>query len=152
MVLPDFSAEGKGEMEDRWETLTREVRHGLELLLPELGDLDRLCLAGLAVDGHALLVGVGEHLLQVVRVERVEHVEEVLPRRPLVLGVLVGEVAGQQVVLGELGPEAPDGQLIVVRDLDVADVFLPDQLLFVRQHLLEEVLVDRGRRREVELD
>ena len=46
--------------------LTGEVRHCLQLFLPELGDLNRLAQALLACCGHALLVGVVHHLLEEV--------------------------------------------------------------------------------------
>ena len=47
--------------------LTAEVWHGVELLLPVLGKTDSAILHGLPFGGHALFVGVGDALLQVVR-------------------------------------------------------------------------------------
>ena len=72
--------------------LTGQVGHGLELLLPVLRDLDGLVLLVLGASGHPLLVGVGHHLLEVVRVHGVQDVEKVVPRRAFVLRVLGGEV------------------------------------------------------------
>ena len=50
--------------------LTGEVWHGLQLLLPELRDLDGLLLADLAGHRHPLLVGVLHHLLEHVLGQR----------------------------------------------------------------------------------
>ena len=72
--------------------LTGEVRHGLELLLPVLGDLDGLGLLVLALGAHALLVGVSKELLEVVGQLGVHDVEEIISRRASALGVVGWEV------------------------------------------------------------
>ena len=71
--------------------LTRQIRHGFELLLPELGDLNGLCLTLFALGSHALLFGVVQHLLEEVRQNGIHHVEEVLSPWSLAIGKLVRE-------------------------------------------------------------
>ena len=132
--------------------LTGHIRHGGQLLCPEFRHLDGLLLHGLAGGGVALFVGVRHDLAEVVRVHGVEDVEEVLARRSLVLGVLVGEVAVHGVVLLELRPQRLRGQLLVVRHFDGVDLVILEQLLPAGQHLLEEVLVDERLGRQVELE
>ena len=97
-------------------------------------------------------MGVVQEPLQELWVNGVEYVEEVLSRRSLALRVIIREVPDQEVVLGELRPQVLHRQLLVVRDLDVGDVTLLDQGLLLGQDLLEEVLVDQGLRRQVELE
>ena len=123
--------------------LTGQIGHVLELLLPELGDADGLLLLVHAGAGHPLDVGVVHDLAQVLRVDGVEDVEEVLPRRPLVLRVLGREVLHELGVLLELGPEAPDRELVVMRHLDVVDVGLQNERLLAREDLLQEVVGDQ---------
>ena len=131
--------------------LTREVRHVLELLLPEVGDADGLRLLVHAGPGHPLDVGVVHDLAQVLGVDRVQHVEEVLPRRPLVLRVLGREVLHELGVLLELRPEAADRELVVVGHLDVVHGGLQQQRLLAREDLLEEVVGHQVLVREVVL-
>ena len=100
------------------KVLTGEVRHLLELLGPELRHLDGLLLHVVARGGHALLVGVVHDFGQVVRVQRVQNVEHVVPRRPFPFGELVREVRSKDRVVLERGEDALHTQLIVVRDLD----------------------------------
>ena len=65
--------------------LTGQVRHGLQLLLPKLRDFDGLLLHGLAITGHPLLIGMGHHVLEILRVQGVKDIEEILAWRSLVL-------------------------------------------------------------------
>ena len=132
--------------------LTRQVGHRLQLLLPELGDLDGVPLVVGAVGRHPLLVGVLQDLLEVFGVDRVQDVEEVLPRRALAGWVLVGEVLDELVVLGELGPQVLDRELVVVRHGDPLHLGLLHQLLLAAEHVLEEVLVDDALVGQVVLD
>ena len=122
--------------------LTGEVRHSFQLLLPELCDLDGLGLGAVGAGAHALLVGVGHDLGEVLRVEGVEDVEKVVSRRPLALWVSGREVPHELCVLGELGPEIPHRELVVPGHLDGGHLGLPQQELLPGQHFLEEVLVD----------
>ena len=131
--------------------LTAEIWHLLELLLPILGELDRLPHARLARRRHPLLVGVGQILGEEVGMDGIEDVEEVLPRRTLAIWEDVREVLLHLLIIGELRPEVLDGQLVVVGHLDADDLLLLEQLLLAGEHLLQEVLVDRGGRRQVEL-
>ena len=132
--------------------LTGQVRHRLQLLLPELGDGDALLLLVFGVGGHPLLVGVLHDLLEVLRLQRVEDVEEVLARRALAGGIRVGEVLHELRVLLEVRPERLHRELVVLWDVDLLDLGLLHQLLLADEDVLEEVLVDDVRVREVVLD
>ena len=74
----------------RLAALLGQVRHGLQLLLPELGDLDGLLLLVGGGGSHSLLVGVLEDALEVLRLKCVEDVEEVLARGPFACWIGVG--------------------------------------------------------------
>ena len=80
-----------------------------------------------------------------------KNVEKVLPRWPFAYWILVREVPDEEVVASELWVQVLHRQLLIVRHLDVGDVLLLNELLLVGQHLLQEVLVDQSRWRQVEL-
>ena len=121
-------------------------------MLPEVGDADGLLLCVEAGAGHPLLVRMTHDLRQVLMMERVEDVEEVLARRTLVLWVRCREVLRELWVLLKLWPETPDGELIVVGDLDLVDVRLLHQHLLAGEDILQEVFIDTCFVRQVVLD
>ena len=92
-----------------------------------------MSLVGSALGRHPLLVGVSHDLGQVLRLFGVEHIKEVLPCRPLVGSKRVWKVRSNVLVLGKLGPECLDGQLIVVRDFDRIDLCLVKQTLLLNK-------------------
>ena len=102
--------------------------------------------------GHPLLVSVGHDLCQVVRVKRVEDVEEVIARRAFAHGILVREVLHELGVLQEHWIDSLDTELWILRHLDVNDLLLLHELLLSSQDLLDEVLVHDSLVWEVELD
>ena len=132
--------------------LTGQIRHRLQLFLPELGDGDALFLLVCCIGGHPLLVGVLHDLLEVLGLQRVEDVEEVLARRALASWIRVWEVLHEVRVLLEMRPERLHGQLVIMWDIHLLDVDLLHQLLLAGEDVLEEVLVDDVRVREVVLD
>ena len=82
----------------------------------------------------------------------VEKVEEILARRPFAGRILIGEVTAQEIILGELRVEVLHREFLVVRDFNIVNVGLFDQLLLVSEHGLQEVLVYQSRRRQIELN
>ena len=84
--------------------LTREVRHGLQLLLPELGDGNALFLLVWCICRHPLFVGMLQDALQVLRLQGIEDVEEVLPRRPLSSRICIREEPHEFGVLLKIRP------------------------------------------------
>ena len=128
------------------ETLTRQVRHRLQLLLPVLGDPDGFLLASLSLRRHALLVCVVQDPVEELWVQRMEYIKKVLARWPFPCWVLIGEVPAQQIILSELRVEVLHREFLVMRHLDIIYVRLLDQLLLVREHCLQEVLVNQGGR------
>ena len=89
--------------------------------------------------------------LQELRMQSVQHVEEVLPRRSLVLRVLVREVLGEVRVLLHLRVDLLDGELIVMWHLDEGHLRFQQQVLLAAKDLLKKVLVDYGLVREIHL-
>ena len=85
---------------------------------------------------------MGQDALEILRLERVEDVEEVLARRAPPGRVLVREVAGELWVLAHVGPKGLHGQLVIVRNSDLVDVGLFHELLLARQDVFQEILVD----------
>jgi len=120
--------------------LTGGIGHGIELLFPVLRHPDALRLHGLALGGIALLVGVSNDLCEVLRMNRVQDVEEVLPRWPLALRVPVGEELQHLRVLLELRPESLDGELLVLLDRNLVDLRLLQEVLLSAEDLVEEIL------------
>ena len=104
-------------------------------------DWERLLLAG---RGHALLVRMVHDLRKILGLQRVEHVEEVLARRTFAGGIGGREVGAELGVLLQLGPEAADRELVILRHLNGVDVGLLHQLLLAGEHILEKVFVDDG--------
>ena len=120
--------------------LTREEGHRLELLGPVLRDLNRGLLVAVGICGHALLVGVLHHPLEVLRKDGIHDIEEVLTRRALVLGELGREVLGERGILLELRPQPPHRQLVVSGHGNILHVRLLEQLLLLGEHVPQEVL------------
>ncbi len=116
-----------------------------------MGDLYGLTLHGLAGRSHTLLVRVFEDLRKVIRVQRVEHVEKVVPRWAFALRICIREVRHELGVLRELRIEILHAELVVVRHLYEPDICFLHQLLLAREDLLQVVLVDHGLVWEIEL-
>ena len=83
---------------------------------------------------------------------RVQDVEEVLPRWALARWVLIGEVLQEFGILVELGPQVLDRELVIMRDCDPLDLGLLHELLLAAEHVLEEVLVHDALVGQVVLD
>jgi len=99
-----------------------------------------------------LLVGVVHHLLEEVRLDGVDHVEEVLSGWTFVLREDVGKVLRHIRIFCELRPEGPDGELIIMRHFNELYILLVEQLLLLGEYLLQKVFVDRLGRRQVVLN
>ena len=91
-------------------------------------------------------------LLQEVGLHGIDDIEEVLAAQALADSEVIGEVLGDVFISGELRPQRLHGELIVVRHLDEDHLRLPQELLLLRQDLLQEVLIDGAGGRQVELD
>ena len=81
------------------------------------------------------------YLGHVLRVEAVKDVEEVLSLRDHSLRKSVREILHKPLVLLLYGPQIYDSKLLIHRNVDKADLGNWHQLLFISQHLLEEVLM-----------
>ena len=91
-------------------------------------------------------------LLQVVRVQGIEDVEEVITWRTLAFRILTRKVGHHFGVLGKHRIQVLDAELVVPGHLDLLDDGLLHQLLLAGQDLLEEVFIHDGLVRQVELE
>ena len=98
------------------------------------------------------LMGVLDELCQVLRVQRIQHREEVISRWALLAWVGIGEVAHHDLVLREERVDGLDGELVELGHVDELAVGDGQQLLLVAKDLLEEVFVDHLARRDQQLD
>lgn len=136
---------------DRPKGLTGQVRHGGQFLGPELGDLDGIVLPGLTLGRIALPIGMVQEPTEEIGLQRVEDIKEVIPWRASARRVLVGEVAHEDRILLELWVERLDGQLIILRHVNVSDISFLEQLFLSRQDCLEEIFIDHILVRQVVL-
>ena len=79
---------------------------------------------------------------EVVRVNRVDNVEEELSIRAIGRGLLLGEELAQIRDGHDILNQRLDAQLVIVRNLNRPDLVPGDELLLSCEHLLEKVLVD----------
>ena len=84
--------------------------------------------------------------------QRVEHVEEVVPRRAFAGWVRRWKVLHHGCILGELREECRDAQLRVLRHLDLLHLRLLEEVLLACEDLPQEVFVDHGLVWQVELE
>ena len=89
-------------------SLTAEERHFVEFVPHALRHFDFVHVVLRMLSFEALLVGVGDYLLAVVRVHRVQNVEEVSAVRELVLREAVWKEAHDCSVLVEAGGDIFD--------------------------------------------
>ena len=123
--------------------LTTEVRHRIQLLPPLIGYGDGVLLDATVATLESNLVGVGDHGGDSVLVDGVQHVVEVISVDRLALGHLRWKILHDLDVVLEPREEILDAELIEPGDLDELDVGDLQQALLARQHLAEEILVDR---------
>ena len=102
--------------------LIGQVRHCLELVLPKLGDFYCLSLVVLVDSTHPLFICVAQQFGEVLRLDRVQDVEEIFPGRSLSNGVLLWKVLGELRVLVEHRPQVLDREFVVVRNSDGLDL------------------------------
>ena len=114
--------------------------------------LDGLCLHGIAGRGHPLLVGVLHHLRQEVRLQRVEHVEEVISGWALALWIFVWKVGHEDGILLEHREHGLHRKLIVVGNGHFVVIRLLEQLLLAFEDVFQEIFGHHRLVREIELE
>ena len=124
----------------------------MEPFVPFIRDLDRVGLVEFTAGRHPHFICVANYLLQVLWVHGVQDVKEILSRRTLAFGPIIGEEDDELLVLRQARPQILDGKLIILGDIDVVHVLLLEQQLLIGEHLLQEVLVDLGLGRKIVLD
>ena len=95
---------------------------------------------------------MGHDLVQVFRMDCIKYIEEILSRWAFAFGQLIRKEDDELLVLRQARPQILDGKLIILGDIDVVHVLLLEQQLLIGEHLLQEVLVDLGLRRQIVLD
>ena len=75
-----------------WDLLTGKVRHRLELLFPELGDGNGFIFLHFTINCHPLFGSMCHDALKILRLECVEYVKKILPRRASTRRILIREV------------------------------------------------------------
>jgi len=133
------------------KVLTRYEGHLQQLLRPRVRQLDGLQHPLLTCYGVTLQVGVLDNVRYVLRVARVEDVEEVGPVGQPALRQLVREVLHEVLRQLQLRPEVLHRELVVEGHLDHADLLDLAEHLLLREDLLEEVLREHRPRRHIEL-
>lgn len=96
--------------------------------------------------------GVLNHLLHVLGSNCVQDVEGVLPVGYPALGIVIREEDKDLGVLLDQRPDRLDGDLVELGNVYRAQGGHLDELLVIREHLLEEVFVNHGGWWNVELD
>ena len=98
--------------------LTRDEGHGVELLIPVVGDSYLGAGLVLVLDGVAHLVRIPDELLGVVRLHRGHDVEEVAAVREAALGVSVLEILHEFRILLHQRKERSNRQFVVMGHLN----------------------------------
>ena len=124
--------------------LTLHVRQSIEAGPPLLTDMNGGFSTLIIVCHAAIVVGCLDKGLSVLRIERVHHVEEILPVRPSAFRKLVREVGHEVSVILELWVKFVDTQFIILRHVDLPLICESEQLLIFTEDHPEKVLVDHG--------
>ena len=122
------------------------------MLLPALRHLDVLRLLAFVSRSVAELLGVGHDLRDEVRQLCVQDVEHVFAVGLPTLRDVVGEVLHQVRVPLDLWVDALDADLVVLRHDHDLELLEGHEEFALREDVLQEVLVDHGVWRHVELD
>jgi hypothetical protein len=101
---------------------------------------------------HTLVVGVFDHFLHILSLYGVRHIPEITAVRQSVLDGQVWHILHEFLVLRKHWVELLHAQLIVVGNVNILDFAELEQLLFLCQYFLEEILVDHFRRRYIQLN
>ena len=89
---------------------------------------------------------MAQQLLEVFWLDGVENIEEIFPRWTLILGIFIRKEGHHCGILLELRIKILNRYFVIMRDLDLLDRALPQQLLLTSQDILQEILVDHGLR------
>lgn len=131
--------------------LTGDERDRLEFLLPGWRHFDEVSLLFDVGCGVPKLVRVVYDGLHVVASDGVEDVECVVSIGKAVFGQLLREVAHQVPVLLDHRPHVLDTEFVILGHVDELDFGHLEKPFALGEDILEEVLVDHGCRRDVEL-
>ena len=124
----------------------------VEIVPPFLVDTNSLCLSSCSLCAEPLLLGMLNHIFDMLGVDRIEYSEEVLAVRVSILRVRVRQILHDFWIPFKLRIDMLDTQLIVLRYIDRASLRDLEQLLFPTQYSSDEVPVDRGPWWHIELD
>ena len=117
------------------------MRQSVELSPPLLADMNGGSSTFIVVRHTPVVVGCLDKGLGVLRIERVHHVEEVLPVRPSAFRKLVGEVGHETSIILELWVKGVDAELVILGHIYLPLFCESEQLLLLNDDHPEEVLV-----------
>lgn len=123
----------------------------MELPHPLLIHLDDVGVVLGVLGSEPLGMGMLDQGAEIVRICRVNDVEEVLPVGEICLGPLLGEELGKLLLLHHLANEVDHAQLVVLGHLDGAELVQRDEMLSSSKDLFEKVLGDLLLHWQVEL-
>ena len=129
----------------------RDERQSGQLAPPLVRDLDCVTAVTVLLHGHALGVCVLNELLHVSRLQGIEHIPKVFPRRQSPLRRWIRHVLHEVRIWLHKLPKFLHGELVEVRHADMYDFTELEQLLFFCEQLLHEILVHHLLWRHVEL-
>ena len=128
-------------MQSFGQHLLGQEGHIIQLLCPIFRNSNGLILLVHSLNRESLLVCMSNELLQVLRLQRVEHVEKVITRWTFACCVLAWEIRHKLTIFTHLRIDGLHRQLFVLGDGDELDLALFEELLFAFEHHLEEVFV-----------
>ena len=131
--------------------LTRNKGLLAQLLEPAFGHLNCFHLLLLLSNGVPLSIGVFNESRDILSVDCVHDIEEVISVRKAAFRQLVGEVLVEANCTLHLGPKRLHTDFIVVRHIDKPHILYRHELLLLSQDLFEEVFIEHGVVRQVEL-
>ena len=124
----------------------------MKLLLPIFRHFDGLTLLHDALSSHALFVGVLYDLPKVIRLKGRQDIEKIVPWRTFSFGKLIGKELHEPFVIFHHRENVLNTELLIMRNVNMLDFFLLEQMLLSLYDLLHEVLMKDGLVREVKLE
>ena len=111
-----------------------------------------LCLSSCSLCAESLLLSMLNHIFDMLGVDRIEYSKEVLSVWISILWIRVLQILHDFRIPFKLRVDMLDAQLIVLRHIDRASLGDLEQLLVAAEHGTDEVPVDCGSWRHVELN
>ena len=115
--------------------------HILEFFQPLICHLNCLGLVGFSISSKPLLGCMCHHLREVIRVFTIEYIEKKFSVRALRILILVLEVDVEIFIFAQVQPHLLYWELIPVRHMNIANLILLHQFLFIGEYLFEKSFI-----------